>query len=170
MRLTIARACSSGAEQGAHNLKVAGSNPARPTLVDQSSDERPSCGIRNTHLPEEVTIEAADLARRIADTASQEQATDILVLDIQHLSTITDYFVIASVDNVRQLRATAEAIDQDLKEHERIRASRREGNPDSGWVVLDYPGVLIHLMTVEQREFYRLESLWADAHRLLVIQ
>jgi ribosome-associated protein len=92
------------------------------------------------------------------------------VLDIQHLSPIADYFVIASVDNVRQLRATADAIDEDLREEAKIRPVRREGPPDSGWVVMDYPGVLVHLMTEEQREFYRLENLWADAHRLLVIQ
>ncbi len=92
------------------------------------------------------------------------------MLDIQHLSPIADYFVIASVDNVRQLRATADAIDQDLREHASMRPDRREGPPDSGWVVLDYPGVLVHLMTDDQRDFYRIENLWADAHRLLVIQ
>lgn len=119
---------------------------------------------------EEDEIDAAELARRVADTASQELATDILVLDIQHLSPIADYFVIASVDNVRQLRATADEIDRDLRENASLRPDRREGPPDSGWVVLDYPGVLVHLMTVEQRDFYRIESLWADANRLLVIQ
>lgn len=119
---------------------------------------------------EEVTIDAAELARRVADIASQELATDILVLDIQQLSPIADFFVIASVDNVRQLRATAESVEQSLKENDDVRASRREGPADSGWVVIDFPGVLVHLMTAEQREFYRLENLWADAHRLLVIQ
>ena len=92
------------------------------------------------------------------------------MLDIQHLSPIADYFVIASVDNVRQLRATADEIDKDLRENTNMRPDRREGPPDSGWVVLDYPGVLVHLMTVEQRDFYRIENLWADANRLLVIQ
>lgn len=126
--------------------------------------------LRTRFLHKEDEIDAAELARRVADTASQELATDILVLDIQHLSPIADYFVIASVDNVRQLRATADAIDQDLRENADTRPVRREGPPDSGWVVMDYPGVLVHLMTEEQREFYRLENLWADAHRLLVIQ
>lgn len=119
---------------------------------------------------EEDQIDAADLARRVADTASQELATDILVLDIQHLSPIADYFVIASVDNARQLRATADAIDHDLREVDGMRPVRREGPPDSGWVVMDYPGVLVHIMTEDQRDFYRLENLWSDAHRLLVIQ
>jgi ribosome-associated protein len=126
----------------------------------------------STRLPPQrrIDIDAADLARKVADIASQELATDILVLDIQHLSPIADCFVIASVDNVRQLRATADAVDQELRDSDNIRPIRREGPPDSGWVVMDYPGVLVHLMTNEQRDFYRLENLWADAHRLLVIQ
>jgi ribosome-associated protein len=119
---------------------------------------------------EEANIDAAELARNVADIASQELATDIIVLDIQHLSPIADYFVIASVDNVRQLRATTDAIEMEVRETAQIRPDRREGPPDSGWVVIDYPGVLVHIMTEEQREFYRLENLWADAHRLLVIQ
>jgi ribosome-associated protein len=92
------------------------------------------------------------------------------VLDIQQLSTISDYFVIASVDNIRQLRATAETIELEIRGEHDLRPDRREGQPESGWMVIDYPGVLVHLMTVEQREFYRLENLWAEAQRLLVIQ
>lgn len=127
-------------------------------------------GFRECLPAKEVEIDAAELARRVADIASQELATDILVLDIQQLSTIADFFVIASVDNVRHLRATAQAVEQELKQGDEVRASRREGQADSGWVVIDFPGVLVHLMTAEQREFYRLENLWADAQRLLVIQ
>jgi ribosome-associated protein len=118
----------------------------------------------------EDDIDAEAVAREIADTASHELATDIVVLDIQHLSTISDYFVIASVDNTRHLRATAEAIDQAVRKSHDLRPSRREGQPESGWIVFDYPGVLVHLMTVDQRDFYRLENLWSEAHRKLVIQ
>jgi ribosome-associated protein len=118
---------------------------------------------------QEDDIEAADLARQIAAIASDELATEIIVLDIQRLSTISDYFVIASADNVRQLRAMAETIESELRESE-IRPYRREGMPEAGWVVIDYDGVLVHLLTDEQRAFYRLEDVWSDAHRLLVIQ
>jgi ribosome-associated protein len=118
---------------------------------------------------QEDDIEAADLARQIAAIASDELATEILVLDIQQLSTISDYFVIASADNVRQLRAMAETIESQLREAD-VRAFRREGVAESGWIVIDYDGVLVHLLTDEQRAFYRLEDVWSDANRLLVIQ
>ncbi len=114
-------------------------------------------------------IEPTDLARRIAAIASDALATDIQVLDIRELTTIAECFVIASADNVRKLRAMGETIARELRE-EGIRPERREGVPETGWIVLDYSSVIVHLFTEEQREHYRLEDLWTDAHRLLVIQ
>lgn len=96
-------------------------------------------------------------------------ASDIVVLDIRDLSTIADYFVLLSTDNVRQLRAVAEAIEREVRE-QGVRPDRREGTAESGWLVLDYGAVIVHLFTQEQRDFYRLEELWLDAQRLLVIQ
>nr|PZN67377.1 MAG: ribosome silencing factor [Sphaerobacter thermophilus] len=118
---------------------------------------------------QEGVIEAAALARQIAEIASDSLARDILVLDIRHLSPIADYFVISSVENPRQLRAVTEHIEKELAK-ENIRPQRREGVPESGWIVLDYGDAIVHLFTAEQREFYRLEELWTDAQRLLVIQ
>ena len=114
-------------------------------------------------------IDATDLARRIAAIASDALATDIQVLDIHELTTIADCFVIASADNVRQLRAMGETVARELRE-EGIRPNRREGIPETGWIVLDYGSVIVHLFTEDQREHYRLEDLWSDAQRLLVIQ
>ena len=114
-------------------------------------------------------IEATALAREIAGVASESLASDIEVLDIRKLSTIADFFVIGSADNVRQLRAIGEAIERGLRE-DGVRPDRREGTPDTGWIVLDYGDVIAHLFTTEQRAFYRLEEVWADAQRLLVIQ
>ena len=114
-------------------------------------------------------IEEATLARQIAAIASDSLASDILVLDIQRVSPIADFFVICSADNPRQLRAVADQIQEQLRD-DGVRPERREGLPESGWVVLDYGAVIAHLFTTEQRAFYRLEDLWSDAQRLLVIQ
>lgn len=122
-----------------------------------------------TLTEQEGVIEAAALARQIAAVASDSLATDILVLDIRRLSTIADYFVISSVENARQLRAVTERIEEELSK-EQIRPQRREGVSESGWIVLDYGDVIVHLFIAEQRSFYRLEELWTDAQRLLVIQ
>jgi ribosome-associated protein len=114
-------------------------------------------------------VDSTDLARRIAAIASDALATDIQVLDIRELSTIADSFVIASADNSRQLRAMGESIARELRD-EGIRPERREGVAETGWLVLDYGSVIVHLFTEEQRSHYRLEEVWADAQRLLVIQ
>ena len=114
-------------------------------------------------------IDPTDLARRVAEIASDALATDILVLDIREHTTIADCFVIASADNTRQLRAMGESIARELRE-EGVRPQRREGVAETGWLVIDYSSVIVHLFTEEQRSHYRLEELWVDAQRLLVIQ
>jgi ribosome-associated protein len=116
-----------------------------------------------------LVVDPTDLARRIAGIAADALATDIQVLDIRNLTTIADCFVIASADNSRQLRAMGETIARELRE-EGIRPDRREGVAETGWLVVDYGSVIVHLFTEEQRSHYRLEELWADAQRLLVIQ
>lgn len=113
--------------------------------------------------------DAADLARQIAAVASDALASDIQVLDIRELTTIADLFVVASSDNVRQLRAMGENIEQSLREAG-VRPNRREGVSETGWLVLDYGDVIVHLFTAEQRDYYRLEELWSEAPRLLTIQ
>jgi len=113
--------------------------------------------------------ESADLARRIAEIASDALAINITVLDISPLSTIADIFVVCSADNVRQLNALRQSILDQLRD-ERVRPERAEGVAEAGWIVLDYGDVIVHLFTREQREFYQLENLWAEAQRLLIIQ
>jgi ribosome-associated protein len=77
--------------------------------------------------------------------------------------------VICSGENERQLRAISEAITLKLAE-EGVRPTRTEGSPASGWIVLDYGDTIVHVFDIDQREFYRLEALWAEAPTLLVIQ
>ena len=113
--------------------------------------------------------EPADIARQIAEIASDALATNITVLDISALSTIADYFVVCTADNVRQLNALRESIVTELRDGS-VRPHRIEGVAEAGWIVLDYGDVIVHLFTRELREFYQLENLWADAQRLLVIQ
>lgn len=92
------------------------------------------------------------------------------MLDLRELSPIADYFVIATADNERLLRALVRHIDQAVSEGHELSARHVEGNPDSGWVLIDYSWVIIHLFTRAQREFYDLEKLWHDAPVVLRIQ
>lgn len=91
------------------------------------------------------------------------------MLDVHETSPFTDYFVICSGDNERQLRAIARSLGDGLAKVG-IRAERSEGTALSGWMVLDYGDTIVHVFSTEQREFYRLEDLWSDAQTVLAIQ
>ncbi|MCA9858443.1 MAG: ribosome silencing factor [Thermomicrobiales bacterium] len=110
-----------------------------------------------------------ELALQIADVLSETPASDTVVLDIRGLSSFADFFVICSGENERQLRAITERLQEEFKERG-IRPQRVEGTPRSGWIVLDYNDVIVHVFDAELRDFYKMERLWAEAPRLLAIQ
>lgn len=108
---------------------------------------------------------AEQTAYYAADAAAAKKAHDIRIIDIGDLLGITDFFVLLSAGNERQLGTVVEEIEQRLKERD-LRPVRREGTKDSGWVVIDYGDVVVHAFSEEQRAFYGLERLWADAPEL----
>ena len=110
-----------------------------------------------------------EIARTVAEVASDRLASDITVLDISELSTIADVFVVCSADNVRQLNALREEVSQQLRDRD-VPPRRIEGVAEAGWILIDYGDVIVHLFTEDQRRFYRLEDLWAEAPTLLKIQ
>jgi ribosome-associated protein len=115
------------------------------------------------------SVEATTLARLAVDVAEDRQATDIVMLDLRKLNTIADYFVVCSGDNERQLRAILDAI------HERIqtelgREARIEGTPGTGWILLDYGDVVVHIFSIPLRDYYRIERLWSKATPVVVVQ
>jgi ribosome-associated protein len=103
-----------------------------------------------------------DLARLAARTAASKQGEDVTVLDVRDLITITDYFVIASGTSDRQVGTIAEEVARSLKQ-QGTNPVRREGEPGTGWILLDFVDFVVHVFRAEARDFYRLENLWADA-------
>ena len=91
------------------------------------------------------------------------------MLDLRGLTTIADYFVVCTAESDRQLRAVVNALDEDLTKSG-VKQPRIEGSPDTGWVLLDFSDVIIHVFAPEQREFYRLERLWKQAQPVVVVQ
>lgn len=100
-----------------------------------------------------------------AQIADEKKAEDIIILDLQGLTFFTDYFVICSGFNKRQLQAIADEIDKQA-EVLNIKWLGTEGYRDARWILLDYGGVLIHLFDKDARTFYDLELLWGDAPRV----
>jgi ribosome-associated protein len=97
-----------------------------------------------------------------ARAAASKQARDVVVLDVRDLIVITDYFVIASGTSDRQVRSVAEEIERAVKAHG-LRPVRREGEREGRWVLLDFVDFVAHVFQDQDRQYYELERLWADA-------
>ena len=118
---------------------------------------------------EGVLLDSGQLARAAADIASDKKASDVILLDIRDVTTIADYFVICSGNNPRQIRAIADAIDEQLGE-QGADLLHREGVAESGWILLDFGDVVIHIFGPREREYYRLERLWSGAKTVVYLQ
>ncbi|MEX2392663.1 MAG: ribosome silencing factor [Dehalococcoidia bacterium] len=106
----------------------------------------------------------------MTDILSDKQAEDILLLDISNVASFADYFVIASAGSNRQIDAILESIDQEIGKSEKVRPMGREGTSESGWVLLDYGDVIVHIFAPTERAFYDLERLWHTAVPVVRIQ
>lgn len=102
------------------------------------------------------------LAEAAARAGAGKKATHIRILELGELLGITDYFVIMSAGNERQLDTVAKEVEYQLKRDGRA-PRRREGTKETGWVLLDYGDIVVHAFTEEQRAYYDLERLWSDA-------
>lgn len=110
-----------------------------------------------------------DVARHIVDVLADRQAEDILLLDIREVASFADFFVIATAVNARQMRALIDTCDKALR-NEGIKPLHKEGESDSGWVLVDYGDIILHIFTPELRDYYALEELWQDATEVVRIQ
>jgi ribosome-associated protein len=116
-------------------------------------------------------VEGRELANQIAEIIVDKQGEDILILDLTEVTTFTDYFVICTAGSRRQLDAIQSAVQEELKRSEIQRlVPGAEGDPESGWILVDYNSVVVHLFTQEMRDFYRLEELWSSARTVAHIQ
>lgn len=102
------------------------------------------------------------LVQMIAEAAVDEKASDVVILDVNKLTVIADYFVIASGRSNIQVRSIAEYVEKKLAEAG-IFPTRREGYQEGKWVILDYSSVILHVFRQEERDYYNLENLWSDA-------
>ena len=107
-------------------------------------------------------------ANSLTDILAEKQVADILLLDLRSLQTFADFFIIGTVDNIRQAKTVIDLI---FKQKKELGTSliKQDGGPESEWILLDVGGVVIHLFNKETREYYDIESLWSSAKTILHI-
>jgi ribosome-associated protein len=111
-------------------------------------------------------VRSTEIALAAARAASDKKAEDIVVMGVSELLVVTDYFVICTGRNDRQVRTIADEIEHQLLDKLGVKPTGREGVEQGTWVLLDFVDVVVHVFQPAERDFYRLEKLWSDAPRL----
>lgn len=116
-----------------------------------------------------MALEALEAARKAVEAASDKQANNIVLLDTRNVCTFADYFLICSGESEKQIKAIYDEIEHVLKKAGAI-ACYREGSTDSGWLLLDYGDLIVHVFAPAEREYYQLDELWSEAAPIIRIQ
>lgn len=111
-------------------------------------------------MNKEQIFEAVKVAYKSID---EKMGIDIKVLDIREISPISDYFIISSAKNNSQLKALAEIVEENLHKKCGVEKIHIEGMQTKSWILLDFNDIIVHLFSEQDREFYNLERIWADA-------
>jgi ribosome-associated protein len=123
--------------------------------------ERPTI-VKKTPAKAPPSDKARELAIALARTAAESRCTNVVVLDVSHVSPITDYFIIATGTSARQMRTVADDCSE-TAEGQGYKAFSTAGYDSSGWICADFIDAILHVFTDESRAFYDLDNLWADA-------
>lgn len=108
----------------------------------------------------------SELLNLCVECAKEKLAEDVVTLSIGPVSSIADYFVIATANSEPQLRAVADFIERRVREKLGVHSSSSTENSEGGWILLDFGNVIVHIMTPEMRTRYNLEGLWGDTEKL----
>ena len=106
------------------------------------------------------------LVRVAAGAADDKKATETLIIDVGEVFAVSDYFVITSGSNPRQVHAISDAVEEAVKQAGGPGPVRVEGLDQREWVLMDYGAFVVHVFQQEQRDFYQLERLWGDRPRV----
>jgi len=107
-------------------------------------------------------LSSLEQARRIAGIAQDKLAADVVILDMRPVCIYTDFFVVCSGRNTRQVKAIWDEVRFRLKRDDRSIPRAVDGEREASWIVADYLDVVLHVFTPELRDYYRLEDLWGD--------
>lgn len=115
--------------------------------------------------PVKKAPELPDVILKSVKFLDDKKAENIVILDLRKVANISDYFVVATAANAPHLKSLSDGL-QRLFKNEQYEGYRAAGSGDSGWVIVDYYGVMVHVFSFEMRNLYDLEQLWKDAKRI----
>lgn len=115
-----------------------------------------------------MKIAEKKILKKALSIIEEMKGEDPLTLDLRKLTTMTDYFVITSASNTRQVNAMAKKIEEQVNEWYGVKPLHIEGLKNSMWVLMDYGFFIIHIFLEEKRKIYNLEKIWLDAPRISV--
>lgn len=111
----------------------------------------------------EEAVGTKKLLDAITEALLSKKANDITLLDVSGLTTLTDYFVVCHGNSDTQVKALADAVEDDVQKNTSEKAWRKEGLGARTWIILDFVNIVVHVMTKEKRDFYGIEKMWNDA-------
>ncbi len=112
---------------------------------------------------EHVPLDSAALARLAFEAMGEKQASDLVILDIRPVAPITDFFVVGTADSARQIHAIVAAVLDRAREQGGVKPNHVEGDVASGWVLVDFADVVVHVFDPARRAYYALERMWDGA-------
>ena len=146
-----------------------GQNSPMPESRERTDEAQPETPETRSDSAEAAALPPAELDERLRlalHAAADKKAHDLVVLDLREVASFTDFFVIASGTNVRQVQAVADEVQEQLRKRLGVKPARVEGYNSAEWVLLDYGDFIFHVFEEKSRRFYDLERLWREAPRV----
>jgi len=107
--------------------------------------------------------DSQEMVEIITEALLSRKGKDITLLDVSELTTLTDYFVVCHGTSDVQIKALADAVEEDMREKTGEKAWKKEGLQGRSWVILDFVNIVVHILSKEKRDFYGIERMWNDA-------
>lgn len=137
------------------------------TQTDPPATAKAAAGTATAKTPRKTTKKLPSEVSRAVRAALDKKALDVVVLDLRSTPAFTDFFVLCSGANQRQVKAIADAVEESLRAA-KVRPAHTEGYDRAEWVLMDFFSFIVHVFTPQTRQFYSLERLWGDANRIEV--
>ena len=117
-------------------------------------------------MVKKINSELEKLLKLCEEIAYDRKAENIIRLDLSEVSAVSDYFILCTATSEPHIRAVAERIQRGVLEKLKVKPVHVDGSPESGWIIVDFGNVMVHVMTASCRELYQLEELWNDAPKV----